>query len=121
MPLIVYLLAGKILALLVGGYYFKFLSRSYKIVFFLIAIASFCEGYGYYFSLHLEPNAWIFNLFMPIDFWLTGISGIILIKNSSITKLFIFLLSVNTIIWVINIRFNTIYNFQTGLWLVDVF
>jgi len=116
MPLIVYLLFlfGKLFALVVGYIYFKYLPRPYKLVLYLIAIASFCECYGYYLGKYLrQHNVWVFNLFMPIDFSLIGLTGIYMLKNKLLKRIFLFFLILNIIIWIINIAANTIYVFAT--------
>ena len=105
-------LPGQVIALIIGVYYYKYLPRSYKLVFCLIAIASFCESYGYYLSHFLhESNAWVFNLYMIIEVWLLGTAAIYLINNHKIRKLFIALLIFNSILWASVIIRNSIYLF----------
>ena len=114
MPFIVYFLAGKLFALIVGVYYFRYLSRPYKLVLYLIAIASFCESYGYYIGEHLkERNLWIFNCYILIEVWLMGIAAIYLINTNEIKKIFLGLLIISTVIWGINIATVSIYQFAS--------
>jgi hypothetical protein len=50
---------------------------------------------------------------MPIDFSLIGLTGIYMLKNKLLKRIFLFFLILNIIIWIINIAANTIYVFAT--------
>ena len=72
---------GKFFSLFIGGYNFRYLPRPYKIVLLLIAIASLCEGYGYYIFKYLHrSNAWMFNIYIVLEIWLLGIAAIFLFR-----------------------------------------
>lgn len=112
MQWLLYFLLGKVFALTAGAYYFKWLPRPYRLVLYLTAIAIFCEWYGFYLHKYLkEQNAWLFNLYMPIEVWLMGIAGIYFLQNKNTKKFFIFLLFLNSIIWIVSLYKNTIYEF----------
>jgi len=112
MHFIVYYLAGKLFALIVGLIYYKYLPRTYKLVLCLIAIASFCESYGYYIGHHLkEHNAWIFNFYMLIELWIMGLAAYFIVKNNRIKIFFVSLLVTNTVIWVICITRSSIFSY----------
>lgn len=115
MHLFYYFLFGKIFALIAGIYYFRFLSRPYKLVFLLVAIATFCESYGYYLNrvLHKANNLWVFNLYMIVEAWLMGVCAIYLVGNRKLKFLFILLLIIDTCIWFINIKLNSLDSFAT--------
>ena len=107
-----YILIGKLFALITGGYYFRFLSLPYKLVLFLIAIAASFECSGYYIAMHLhEPNSWLFNLYILIDVFFMGSAAILLIDNRKTRRLFMVFIFIDSIIWIMDIITNSIYEF----------
>jgi hypothetical protein len=105
-------LAGKFFALIAGSIYFKSLSRPYKLVFYLTAIAAVVEGYGFYiYSVLKQPNIWLFNFYLIIEVWLMGLAAIYLINNKKIRIIFYALLAITTIVWLLNIYLTSIYRF----------
>ena len=107
-----YVLAGKLFALIVGGYYFRYLSRPYKLVLALIALAFFFESYGAYIISHLHhANVWLFNCYMLIDSWFMGSAAIYLVTERKIKKVFIVLLAVYSVVWFVDIGVNSLYKY----------
>jgi len=107
-------LPGKVFASIVGIYYFRYLPRPYRLVLLLIAIALFCESYGYYISIYRHAhNAWVFNIYMFFEALLLGVAAIYLTNNQFSKKSFLVLLILNSIIWIAVIVTNSIYAFAT--------
>ena len=114
MPLLFYFLAGKLFALIVGGYYFKCLTRPYRLVLYLIGIAAISESYGYYIMKHLhEHNIWLFNFYLVAEAWLMGMAAVQLLIVPWLKKVFLMLLVIGSIIWVLNVVRNSIYVFAS--------
>ena len=91
MSSIFFFLPGKVFAFIVGAYYFKYLPQPYRLVLLLIAIASFCDSYGYYLSQYTHSyNAWLYNLYMIVEAWLFGISAICLMNSNKVRRIFFF-------------------------------
>ena len=112
MHFLVFFLIGKISALLFGAYYFRYLPRAYKLIFYLIVIATICESYGYFIVHYLHrPNIWLFNLYMPTEVWMLGLSAIYLTINSKVKNIFFLLLIINTVVWLITVLNNPISSF----------
>ena len=107
-----FFLPEKIFAIIIGAVYFKRLPTPYKLVFYLIIIASIFESYGYYISQYThKTNAWVFNFYIIVEVWLLGIAAIYLSRGVTIRKVFFSLLVVNSAIWVIDICINSIFLF----------
>lgn len=107
-----YVLPGKLFAIIVGLYYFRFLPRPYKLVLMLIALAFFFESYGAYTGGYLHrPNSWLFNLYMLIDSWFMGVAAIYLVAERKIKNLFFALLAGYSIMWIVDIWVNSLYKF----------
>jgi hypothetical protein len=103
---------GKLFAISAGVYYFKYLSKAYRLVLFLIAIALSCEFYGYYLSYHLKQhNAWLFNIYMLIEVWMMVGAALYLINNGKIRLVFFSALIINSVFWLGTITAKTIYTF----------
>ncbi len=112
MSSVYFLLPGKIFSVFIGVYFFKYLSRPYKLVLLLIAIALFCESYGYYISKYNHAhNAWLFNIYIIVEVWLLGISATYLINSTKIKNIFLLLLATNSLIWIGIILQYSIYVF----------
>ena len=90
----------------------SYLPRPYKLVLYLIAVAFFCESYGYYIHHILQKqNAWLFNLYMLTEVLLMGGAAIYLVNKKNVRLLFLLLLGINTSIWGYAIFVNSIYSF----------
>ena len=62
MQLLISVLIGKLFALIVGIYYFRYLPRPYRLALFTIAFAAFAESYGRYIAVHMhQHNSWMFH------------------------------------------------------------
>lgn len=111
MYLFLCILIGKLITLAIGMYYFKCLPNPYKWVFFLTAIALFCECVGYYLGVRLhKPNAWLFNIYLLFDIWMMGTAAIYLMNFKKNVYFFVALLGY-TIVWVISVAINSINTF----------
>ena len=110
MPLLFYFLLGKLFALIAGGYYFKYLSPPYRLVVYVIAVAAFCESYGYYIVKHLhEYNSWVFNYYIMAEVWMMGLAAVYLVTNYKLKRMFYLLMVAASAIWIINILNYSIY------------
>jgi len=111
MALLVLVILGKILTLVVGWYYFKYLPTPYKLIFYLTAVALCSEGYGFYIANILrEPNGWLFNSYILLEVWLSGIAAIKLM-NLKTKNIFFILLGIQTLFWTISVLRGSIYVF----------
>ena len=109
MQWLLYFLIGKLFTVVVGAYYYKYLTRPYRIVFYLTGIALLVELYGYYLNAILKvQNAWLFNLYMPVEVWMLGVAGLFLVSNKNLRKIFLLAMALNTGIWMFNIIITSI-------------
>ncbi len=110
MQLLLPLLVGKLFAIIIGIYYFRYLPRPYKWVLLTVALSAFADGYGRYIALQLhQHNSWMFNIYMIIDFGLNSIIAILLTKGSSAKRIFAALIVVYCIGWATEIMIDSIY------------
>jgi|GEM_PF-1243620 len=107
------IIAGKLIALIIGIFCFKFLFRALKIIFIQVFVALLCECYAKYLvvsfnhssinNLHIYNNTWVFNIYMLIEFILLSLAGRLLLG----TKLFRIgipvVIVLQTILWGVNI------------------
>ena len=96
-------LLGKLFAIITGGYNYKRMSIPYRITFFVVILAIFCEVYGYYISMPLphKSNVWLFNWYIMIEAIMVGIAAVFLVNNKRMKLFFSFLIVVNFIYWVV--------------------
>lgn len=104
--------SGKIIALLIGFYYAKKLSKPFIYILIQIFLALIIETYGWYLSIVLSQyNVWLFNSYYLIELWLLLLCAYLLISNSLFKRIILSLLLLGTAIWASNIYivgFNTL-------------
>jgi hypothetical protein len=101
---LLYMISGKILAIIVGLFFWRRLALPYRLVFFQVIIAMITEIVGRYIAYILHKhNLWLFNYYWVIDMWMAGIVGYMLVKNQTVKNSIPWLLGIATIVWLINI------------------
>ncbi|MGN6568824.1 MAG: hypothetical protein ACTHJ0_12770 [Flavipsychrobacter sp.] len=101
------IVAGKIVAILIGVYCYKFLPKAYRYILLQVTLALVCEVVGEGVEkIYHKNNLWIFNLYLLAETWLNGLAGIVLLKNKSIKVAIHNTLFLLTVIWIINVYSN---------------
>ena len=109
-----YVIFGKIIAIIVGALYWRYLSRPYRIVLLLVVLALIFETIGYYLGhFKQQQNVWLFNLYMPLEPLLLGVASLEFIKMKKYKPIVYGLLLLNFIVWLLEILHNSIYNFAS--------
>lgn len=115
----------KILALIVGGYYFRVLTPPYRLIFFVTLLAGLVEiaGVLIYKVFHV-PNAWIFNIYMIIEFSVYCIAAMHFLPNG-VRKYIILAMLTGWSIWIYQIVRHSIVEFSvfslvSGSLIIDV-
>lgn len=106
------ILSGKIIAIAIGIYYFKFLPNPYRYILAQVVLALLCEWGAELFVKHYHRNnIWIFNWYLLAEVWLNGLAGKQLLKNKLIQKVVIPVLVLITLIWCANIYISGMVDF----------
>lgn len=102
-------IATKILALAIGGMFFRHLALPYRLVMLQVFLGLLAEVTGWYIAaVYREHNLWLFNWYWLSELWVVGTAGILLLKNRVLQKGFLGLLLIPTILWIYFISINGI-------------
>ena len=102
------------MALVIGAYYYQYLSRAYRVVLLLALIALVSEVAGQYIRHNLhEHNVWLFNLYMPLEPLFLGVVSIDLVGSRFYKKLVYCFIILNFIIWGIELYRNSLDSFAS--------
>lgn len=101
------IVAGKIFAIFIGLYCFRFLPKAYRFILLqvILALISEVSGEGIEKYYH-KNNLWIFNLYLLFETWLNGLAGIALLENKSIKRVIRYTLFLLTVVWIVNVYSN---------------
>lgn len=112
-PLLIIIL-GKIVAILLGFYYYKFLSDAYRLILYQVIVALLCESFARYLVVshpYRYNNLWVFNLYLLCEMWLDGMAGRLLIRNNIIKQAVFYTLLGLTVLWGVNIYLVSMASF----------
>lgn len=106
------ILAGKIIAIVIGLCFFKFLSKPYRLILVQVIFALLCEWGAQFIVKHYHRNnIWVFNIYLLVEVWLIGLAGRLLLRNKLIQKFVLPVLILATLIWCSNIYFSGMADF----------
>lgn len=92
-------LGVKVVALIFGVYFWKKLDLGYKVLLAQVLFAFIAEAAGKILSVKYYPNAWVFNIYMLIEFLLLSIAASLFITRFK--KIVIVIISCFVIAWVL--------------------
>lgn len=102
----------KIIPLIIGIYFFRFLPKPYKLVFYHLLIVCVCEITGYFLTQAGQTNGWLFNFFWLLpELLLMGIAGKDLIQSKLMKNVATVLMFIGIVIWIVNIYKSGINQF----------
>jgi len=111
---LLYTLLGILVTIVIGIIYRKYLAWPYRLVWMLAVLGCICEIAGYYIVKNLHAhNAWLFNLYMPLEPLLLGIAGTGFIKGNGYKKVIYALLAMNVMVWLFEIFKYSIFTFAS--------
>jgi hypothetical protein len=112
--LLFYFLIGKVFAIITGLYFFRSLTRAYRLTLLLTLVATIVEVVGYYLHAQLrQNNVWLFNYYMIFEVWMLGLASLYLVKNKTVQISFVALLLLDTAVWIHTIATNPITVFAS--------
>lgn len=98
------IIAGKIIAIIAGIYFFKFLSIPYRLIFYQVILALFCESIAKHIAREYHSNnIWIFNWYLLFEMWLNGLAAKFLLRNKTLQKSILYTLGFLTALWILNV------------------
>ena len=107
MQLLLLFVPTKLIALILGTFFFNRLPVPYKLLFYQGFLSVACESYGYYLgTVKNQNNVWIFCYYFLIDSWLLGMAGAYFIASDFFKKAIPVLLLLTTLIWFLDIWVN---------------
>ena len=107
------------LSLVVGTLSWKYLPMAFRWVFLQCLLAGLVELIGMKFNSNLEPNIWIYNLYMVGEPWLLGFAAMSILplaKNRILLVLFLV-----TAFWCIQVLLYGLDSFANAVLLLDNF
>src|SRR5687768_5074155 len=101
MQLLFIVLPGKVLALVLGIYYFKKLTFPYRLLLLQVLMALVCEVYGYYIGyIQHQNNIWLLNFYILFEAWLLTAVGTQFLKKSAYKKVFPGIMALFSFLWI---------------------
>lgn len=85
-----------------------------KFILAQLILAFIVQALGIFIDIQNHENTWLFNLYIPLEVWLTGLAAYFYIKKPTIKKSLLILLPINTIVWAIIIAKKGIDNIALG-------
>jgi len=105
---------GEIIAIITGLLFWKYLSRPFRLVLILTVLGFICEISGYVITKFFHKhNAWIFNIYMPLEPLLLGIASIDFVRGPNYKKVVWPFLLINFAIWIFELYHDSIYIFAS--------
>lgn len=93
----------EILAFLVGTFFAKRFTWPYKLIYLQVALVTLVEIAGYYIKKEASTNAWIFNLYLPLDCGILLLAAYGFLKERFKPAGFFIAYSIYSIIWTVGI------------------
>lgn len=98
---LLFVIAGKIVALTTGLLFFRYLSLPYRLVMLQVFLGMMAEVAGRYIVVRYHAhNIWLFNYYWLVELWVVGLAGILLLSNIALRRAFVGLLLIPTALWI---------------------
>ena len=98
---LLFVIAGKIVALTAGLMFFRYLSLPYRLMMLQVFLGMMAEVTGRYIVVRYHAhNIWLFNYYWLIELWVVGLAGILLLRNIALRRAFVGLLLIPTVLWI---------------------
>ncbi len=115
----------KILGMLIGGYYFRYLPVPYRLIMLIMLLGIIVESAGAFIQLRYHvSNAWVFNIYMIIEFSLYCVTGYFFLP-AGVSRLALPGALLGWIVWIYQMVRHSIFNFSivaliSGSLIIDV-
>lgn len=114
----------KIIALLIGCYYFRYLSEPYRIILYLIVAGILFETAGYFIGHYYQVNLWLFNIYMLVEVFMYCYAAKYFLPRS-VSKVLPWLVAGDVAVWIYQIVKYSIFQFAlvtliTGALIISV-
>lgn len=97
---VIYLIIATLLiCIIIGIPQMPQMKRPLKLIIVQLILAFIVQSIGMGMNIQGHENTWLFNLYMPLEVWLIGMTAYYYIRTPAIKKSLLLLLPINTIIW----------------------